>query len=185
MFADPFARVTRKLTLGEYISALVSALGAANPGALARMRQVVGDRRAQVVLDNEAVYVSFGPASLEVRPASDGLKVHGSGRIQSTTVLDLLDGYTEVSAVLLDGRLEVTGRPEDIARMFTAIEILLDSSAGNPALQMLATRFRRERQHRRGTPAVTQGRWYPFSSDSRERELLARLDLLPDVLIPS
>ena len=182
MFADGFANPLPALKLGEYIAALIDALGAANPAALARMRQVVGERRARIVLDDEAVDISFGPSGLYVRTAETSTEVNGVGQTDSATVLALLDGYLEVEAAILTGRLRVSGAPEDITRMFVAIEILLDSAPRTPALQMLAARFRRERRELRGLPIADRrgAAWYPFGSHANEYELLARLDLLPE-----
>jgi hypothetical protein len=169
------------LKLGEYIAALIDALGDANPAALSRMRRVVGERRARIILDDEAVDVFFDDGSLHVQTATDKTKVDGIGETDSATVLALLDGYLEVEAAILNGRLRVFGAQEDITRMFAAIEILLDVSPRTPTLQRLAARFRRERREQRGLPVSDQRRvtWYPFGSRASEYELLARLDLLP------
>jgi hypothetical protein len=172
-------------TLGEYIEALISALGSTHPSALARMREVVGDREARIVLDDEAVDVVFENRSLQVRPALTDANVEGTptgmGITDSATVLDLLDGYIEVADSILDGRIRVFGSPEDVSRMFLAIEILLDMSSRTPALQALAFRFQTERRDRRASPLpATHGSWYPFGCQVNELELLARNDLLPD-----
>ena len=182
MSANEFANPRLRLKLGEYIAALIDALGTANPAALARMRQVVGERRARIILDDEAVDISFGPASLHVQTVAAETEVNGVGETDSTTVLILLDGYLEVIDAILNGRLHVSGLPEDITRMFVAIEILLDASPRTPALQALAARFWRERRERRGLPPPNRRRasWYPFSSNVSEYDLLARLDLLPE-----
>ena len=181
MSADGFANPTPGTKLGEYIAALIDALGAANPAALARMRQVVGERRARIVLDDEAVDISFDFTGLRVQTAAAETEINGMGATDSATVLALLDGYLEVADAILDGRLHVSGMPEDITRMFIAIEILLDTSPRTPVLQALAARFWRERRERRGLslPEKSRTLWYPFSSDVSEYDLLARLDLLP------
>jgi hypothetical protein len=181
MSVDRSASPAPGLILEAYIAALIDALGAANPAALARMRQVVGERQARISLDDEAVDISFGPAGLRIRTAAEH-EVDGVGETSSTTVLAVLDGYLEVADAILDGRLHVSGAPEDIIRMFVAIEILLDASPRTPALQALAARFRRERRDRRGLalPEMRRVSWYPFSSDAREHDLLARLNLLPE-----
>jgi hypothetical protein len=174
-------------TLGEYIRALITTLRDTHPSALTRMRGVVGDREARIVLDEEAVDVVFENGRLRVRPASADADVEGLhaglGITDSATVLDLLDGYLEVADSILDGRLRVFGKPEDVLRMFLAIEILLDSSSRAPALQALALRFQTERRGRRPSPMpATHGSWYPFACQAHEHELLSRLDLLPDAL---
>src|SRR5687768_15678353 len=127
-------------TLGEYVAELVRRMGEADPAALERMRRTVGGRRARFRLDDEAVDVWFEPDGLRVEePAGD---VDGEGQTDRGTVLDLLDGYLEVTDAILDGRLRVFGAVDEIARMFAAIEILLDCSARAPALQRLARDFR-------------------------------------------
>ena len=171
--------------LGHYIRALIDVLGAEHPAALARMRAVVGDREASIVLDDEAVLVVFRQDRLEVKldlsrddreAATANLGVTDSG-----TVLDLLDGYLEVTDAILDGRLRISGTPEDVVRMLVAIEILLDASPRTPALQALASRFQSaQRKVKRSTTRGGGGSWYPFSSSARERHLLAQLDLLPE-----
>ena len=173
-------------TLGEYVEALISTLGATHPSALARMHEVVGDREARVILDDEAVDIVFSNGYLEVRPVPANPDIagvlRGGGITDSATVLDLLDGYLEVADAILDGRLRVFGKPEDVLRMFLAIEILLDTSSRTPALQALALRFQSERGARRASPTpATRGSWYPFACKTTERESLARLDLLPDI----
>jgi hypothetical protein len=173
-------------TLGEYIEALISTLGAAQPAALARLREVVGDKEARIVLDDEAVDVVFEHDHLQVRTAlnnaNEGARAN-VGTTDSATVLDLLDGYLEVADSILDGRLRISGAPEDVIRMFVAIEILLDTSPRSPALQGLALTFRAERRERRASPTpATRRSWYPFACKANEYELLARLDLLPDAL---
>jgi hypothetical protein len=173
------------MTLGEYIAELLDALGTTHPAALVRIRQVVGDRRACIVLDSEAVDISFGPVSLRIEPAVDAVSVDGVGATDSATVLALLDGYLEVTDAILDGQLRVSGAAEDIARMLIAMEILLDASPRIPALQALATRFQlqKRRQRSRSMPDPQNLSWYPFSCVSSEYELLSRLDLLPDATV--
>ncbi len=189
MSSEPIPSLpTDPLTLGDYISELIRVLGSAHPAALARMREVVGNRRARIVLDDEVVDVAFGPESLNIQPATNhanvegaGASLDGEGATDSGTVLDLLDGYLEVTDAILDGRLHVFGVAEDVVRMFVAIEILLDASPRTPALQALAFKFQVNRRGRRGSPAPgTRGSWYPFACEGREHELLARLRLLPD-----
>jgi hypothetical protein len=181
MSADESTNTVPELRLGEYITALIDALGDANPAAVARMRRVVGERRARIILDDEAVDVFFDAGRLRVQTAVDETEVDGVGETNSATVLALLDGYLEVEAAILNGRLRVFGAPEDTTRMFAAIEILLDASPRTPALQLLAARFRRERRERRGWPVPDQRRvtWYPFGPRASEYELLAQLGLLP------
>jgi hypothetical protein len=170
------------LTLSHYIAALISLLGAAQPSMLARMRLIVGDRRARIVLDDEAVEVAFDREGLKVLPMTGNPELSGEGATDTATVLELLDGYLEVSDAILSGRLRVFGEAEDIIRMFMAIEILLDAAPRTPALQSLASKFRSDRREWRGpvVPEMDRVSWYPFSPDVSELELLDRLDLLPN-----
>ena len=172
---------TPPMKLGDYIAALIEALGEANPDAVSRMRRVVGLSRARIVLDDEAVDVYFGASGLQVQPAIDKTEVDGVGETDSATVLALLDGYLEVETAILNGRLRVFGAAEDITRMFLAIEILLDATPRTRNLQLLARRFREERGVMRDAPASDLRRvvWYPFGSGVSEYELLSRLGLLP------
>ena len=68
---------------------------------------------------------------------------YGKGLVRA--VLDLLDGYLEVTDAILSGRLRAWGAVQDIVRMFSAIEIILDASSRVPTLQALAERFKREK----------------------------------------
>lgn len=170
-------------TLGEYVAALVAELGRAHPSALARMRLVVGGRRARIALDEEAVEVFFdGDGQLHVRPASAKGGADGEGATDTATVLKLLDGELETSGAILGGRLHVLGSDDDVARMFMAIEILLDASPRTPSLQALADRFMSDRRVRPAgaAPDFAPVSWYPFGVGPGESQLLSRLDLLPD-----
>jgi len=173
-----------RLSLGAYVEALVAALGRADPEALARLRRVVGQRRARIVLDDDAVDVRFADDRLVVVPAA-GAHVHGEGVTDRETVLALLDGHVEVVDAVLDGRLRVRGTTDAVARMFNAIEILLDASPRAPAMQALAAHFRRHpvpampAAPAAGAP-VRRTAWYPDERDGGEDALLARHDLLPD-----
>jgi hypothetical protein len=172
------------LSLAGYVEALVAALGDADPEALARLRRVVGQRRARIVLDDSAIDVAFEADRLVVSPASAG-RVHGEGVTDRETVLDLLDGHLEVTDAILDGRLRVRGATDATVRMFTAIEILLDASPRAPALQALAAHFRRHplsapRSEPVAAAPVRRTAWYPDERPAGEDALLARHDLLPD-----
>ena len=164
--------------LAGYISALIETLGAAEPAAVLRMRQVVGERRARIVLDDEAVDVWFTSEGLRVERAGNEA-VAGTGVTDSATVVALLDGVLEITDAILDGRLRVGGEAQDVTRMFTAIEILLDASPRVPDLQRLARHFRSE--HSGGAPSAPSAAgaaWYPFSPGRREEDLLRRHGLL-------
>jgi hypothetical protein len=166
-------------TLAQYIAALIETLDARDPAALARMRLVVGGLRARIGLDAESCDVSFVEGRLVVQPSDEGASVDGEGATDSGTVLALLDGHLEVTDAILGGRLRVTGKAEDIAKMFIAIEILLDASPRVPELQRLAGRFRRERLGFSLRDRVSG----PQTSSSPESEiaLLSRLGLLPNL----
>ena len=170
------------LSLRVFVAALIETLGEEHPAALARMKQIVEHRTAGISLDGEAVSVSFGPDGLRVESTDDITQLDGAGATDSATVIDLLDGAIEVPDAILDGRLRVTGALEEIARMFQAIEILLDASPRTPRLQALAARFQSERRapDRMMLPVGGQSSWYPFASSAGEFELLGRLDLLPE-----
>lgn len=167
-------------TLGEYVSALLEVFGEAQPAALARMRQIVGDRRAKIILDDEAVEVIFGPGGLEVYPVTQELENSHTGATETATTLALLDGELEVTDAILNGRLQVFGDSEDVIRMFAAIEILLDASPRTPGLQALGSKFRDDRRSRPRAPYPADCvSWYPFRCSAKEIDLLEKLDLLP------
>lgn len=150
---------------------------------LSRMRLIVGDRRAHIILDDEAVEVSFAlDGSLHVRTASETNGMSGTGATDTATVLKLLDGHLEVSSAVLSDRLRVYGTDDDITRMFMAIGILLDASPRTPELQELAARFISDRRGRIAAQAsdFKHVSWYPFRPEPDELQLLSKLDLLPD-----
>ena len=172
---------TRPLSLGEYIAALIALLGEASPVALARLKLIVGDRRARISLDDESVEVVFDQDRLLVLPIGNDSELSGQGATDSAAVLGLLNGDLEVVDAVLSGRLRVVAETVDIGRIFSAIEIILDAAPRTPALQNLAARFQKERfqlvgRSRTASPLVE---WYPFSSSQEEIDLLASLDLLP------
>jgi hypothetical protein len=162
------------LTLAEYVAALVAELALAEPGAEARLRRVVGRRRARIQLDEEAVDAWFsGDGTLSVATSSAGAAVDGAGYTDRATVLDLLDGYLEVTTAISSGRLAVTGKAEDVVRMFQAIEILLDASARVPGLQRTALDFRDDPcREERFSPRRAR-------TEAAEVELLLRIDTMP------
>lgn len=181
MSTEPAVREAPCRSLAEYVYELVAALADTDPGAVSRMRSVVGARRALIRLDDEAVHVAFGPAGLVVEEAPAG-SVDGEGATDRGTVLDLLDGDLEVADAILDGRLEVRGEVDAVVRMFLAVEILLDGSTRSPALQALARDFRADPCREPRRPPVRPSRrnaWYPACSGPEEHALLGRLGLLP------
>jgi SCP-2 sterol transfer family len=159
---------------------LIGRLDAAEPEAGERMRGVVGRRRAQISLDDETVDVDFDGDELRVEPPSG--RVDGEGTTDRHTVLDILDGYIEVTDAILDGRLTIVGETEDVSRMFIAVEILLDGSTRIPPLQDLARDFREDpcREPRRPPKRRSSDRpWHPTGGDPSELSVLERRDLLP------
>ena len=160
-------------TLGQYVSELMLRLGESDLPVLARLREVVGSRRARITVDSEAVEVRWTPRGFEVA-ASGGGRVDGTGETDRQTVLALLAGEVEVYDAIVDGRLDVRGETGSIDRMFVAIEILLDAAARAPSLQALADDYRADpclpRRRRAFERAPTAG---------VERDLLGRLGLLP------
>lgn len=171
-------------TLAGWITALIGALGEAEPGSLRRLRRLVGRRRARIGLDDEAVDVGFAGARLVAVPVSRRRRVQGRGETDRDTVLDLLDAHCEVTDAILDSRLRVHGATDAIARIVGAIEILLDATPRAPALQALADEFRSQRARRpRAEPVsgapVRLTAWSPAERPPGEDALLARRDLLP------
>jgi hypothetical protein len=162
------------LSLAEYVAALVAALADEDPAGAERLRAIVGHRRARISLDAEKVVVGFPNGELEV--TEDGADpVDGWGATDGQTVLELLDGYLEVSDAIAQDRLRVQGKLDGVVRMHHAIELLIDAGVRGPALQALADRFRADpcRPPRRPPDLAA-----PAAADS-ERPLLARYDLLP------
>ena len=174
-------------TLAEYVAELIDRLGSHEPDLVESLRALVGDRRARIVLDDEAVETWFSGSTLVVSPAAtpSGL-ANGEGATDRATTLDLIDGNVEVFEALLDGRLDARATIDDAARMFGAIEILLDGAVRIPALQALAAAYRADpcRSPRAphdpfATPPPSAGGIYPFDVAASELALLERLDLLP------
>lgn len=183
----PLARRSRVpcRTLGDYVAALVDRLAAGEPGSHRRLVDLVGPRRARITLDHETVEVFHENDALVVEAGPNGKPLSGWGSTDRQTVLDLLDGYVEVNEAILDGRIRVEGGVDDVSRMFQAIEILLDASTRIPSLPRLAEDFRRDPcrpapEPRPGARTVRRRRLTGHRLDEESRDLLARLDLLPN-----
>lgn len=162
------------LSLADYVRGLVEGLAAEDPLAYERLRRAVGGSRARIELDDEAVAVRFDGDALEIREDGEA-PVDGTGATDRQTVLELLDGYLEVTDAIAEDRLRVRGQVDAVARMFHAIELLIDGAARGPALQDLAGAFRADpcREPRRPPePPAPPG-------PPAERDLLARYGLLP------
>lgn len=171
-------------TLAEYVTALVDRLGQEEPPLLSRLRFVVGSRRAQIRLDNEVVLVQFEGPRLVVVTGGDAATVDGAGSTDRETTLALLAGESELTDTIVSGRLDARGEVENLARIFIAIEILLDASSRSPLLQELAREFENDpcRAARPPWPqrrALTQSPVDPNERPESERLMLSRLDLLP------
>jgi hypothetical protein len=170
-------------TLGWYVATLVERLTEADPSAVRRMREVVGNRRARIKLDREAIVVFFDEHGLVV-VADEGRRVDGEGATDRTTVLDIVDGYVEANDAILDGRIRISGDTDDVVRMLQAIEILIDSAARVPSLQDLSGDFRLDPDRELlGRPVpVSRPRataWFPDGRAPGESALLDRLGLRP------
>jgi hypothetical protein len=171
-------------TLVEYLTALIRRLGQEEPHLLTRLRTVVGARRARIGLDDEIVEVWFDGPELKVVPGPTDVPVDGEGSTDRFTTLDILDGRLEVTDAVLEGRLRATGEVESLARIFQAIDILLDGSARNPALQELSLDYGGD-PCRRGRPPRPSGTGPrrvmidPARVAAAERDMLHRLELLP------
>ncbi len=160
-------------TLAWWVEKLVDAL-AQEPGTALRIRQVAGERRARVGLDDETVIVEFGAAGqLLVRTDDGGASVDGEGHATRAEVCAILAAKSDAGEAVMSGRVSVRGPTGAVAAMLHAIEILLDGSARIPLLRELADEFVASTPP---TPAssVTAERARP-----REHEILAALDLLP------
>jgi hypothetical protein len=170
----------RRRTLGAYIAALVRTLDRADPPAGRRLRAVVGARRARIGLDDETVDVFFVGDRLAARAARASAPrriVDGSGHSDRATTGELLDGWVEVSEAIIAGDIEATGTVDDVARLFHAVEILLDGATRAPAMQSLAESILSEPRTRRPVPVRT--RLDLTTSSLAELALLRRLDLVP------
>lgn len=171
-------------SLGGYIEAIVTTLAGHDPFAAARMRRVAAGQRARIMLDDEAVDVTFQEEELRIEPADPGRRVDGTGRTDRGTVLDLLAGRLEASTAILDGLIKIDGTPDAVAAMLLIIEIVLDASPRNAALQLLAREFITDPSSRQAYIPGERSRqpstaWYPIARTPGEDGVLARLDLLP------
>jgi hypothetical protein len=168
-------------SLGGYIRALVDRLGETDPEALARLRRVVGSRRARIRLDGEVAEVRFDGLHLEVVEQDTARPMEGEGSTDRGTVLDILDARIEATEAVVDGRIAIQGAADDVARLMLAIEILLDGSVRGPSLQALAAEFRLAGSSGAEAGRTATRRRNPAAKASeRELALLRRLDLLRD-----
>lgn len=163
-----------RLSLGEYIAALVQTLADHEPWSAERLRVVVGDRTARIALDEEAVDVAFAGSRLVVRVAdSPPQAIDGFGGTDRATTMAMMDGLLEVEEAIVSGRLEMRGDVEGVNRIGMAIDILIDASTRVPPLRDLARRFMRDSTAVAAVPDT-------INDDATEIALLARLGLLPE-----
>jgi hypothetical protein len=170
-------------SLRDHVRALLDGLAAGEPGAVARMRAVVGSRRAAITVDDETVLVAFRGGQPQVE-AIDGAAPHdavaGTGVTDRQTVLALLNGDLEVSEAIERGTLEIIGTLDDVIRMGAAIEILIDGAVRVPALQRLARDYRDDPDKGPYAPVRPPGRSDRARQRDREHDILSRLGLLSD-----
>ncbi len=164
--------------LGEYIGELVRRLDEGEPSGGARLRAVAGPLRARIQVDGETVEIGFSRGALRIDPGPTRRRVDGIGRCDRQTVLDLLNGYMEVTDAILGGYLEVTGNVDAVTRMGQAIEVLLDAATRVPALHQLADDYRSDPCLAPGRPGPRAPALLP-TLEPAEHALFARLDLLP------
>lgn len=162
-------------TLPWWIQELVNALEK-EPATALRIRQVVGQQRALVRLDNETVIVGFdATGQLLVRPDDEGIPADGEGSTTRNEVCAILEAGSDASQAVLYGRVEVRGPTAAVAAMLHAIEILLDGAARIPQLRQLADEFVLVTAGSRvSTPSTGEG-----PAGLAELDVLAALDLLP------
>lgn len=166
-------------TLAEYIVALVERVADGEPRAYARLREVVGARIARITLDAESVVVRFDGDRLVVTGYAPDAAVDGEGGTDRVTTLRLLDGSLEVTEAIVQGRLDARGDGENLARIFQAIEVLLDASTRVPSLPRLAGAYEADPCRPSRPPVRERPGEAALAAQAAERALLLRLDLLP------
>ena len=169
------------MTLADYIRALVEVAAAAEPASLDRIRDIVGDQSAMIVVGDEAALARFEAGWLRVDPLAPNeptAEVDGVGETDRQTVLELLAGLCEVHDAITQDRLRLRGTTDGIVRMSLAIEILIDVAVRAPGLQRLADSYRNDPTR----PPMSQRRWQPppdpAAARTAERAVLRRLGLL-------
>ena len=161
------------LSLAGYIGALIDGLTCAEPHSTERLRRIVGDRTGLIRVDEEVVHVRFVGEAFFATPGV--ALADGEGATDQQTVVDLLAGRTEVNTAVLTEKLRLIGTPDNIRRMFEAIEILIDVSTRAPALQRLAARYRADSAE----PSPPANAPENHRLTAAEVALLGRLGLLP------
>jgi hypothetical protein len=135
--------VTRHLA--DYLRELIGRLERWEPDCAAAIRATAGDRRARIVLGDEAVRVRYKGDRFIVRriaSASVTSERHPCGSTDRRTVVAILAGFFEMSEAISEGRLDLSGGVDDVIDMCAVIEMLIDASTRIPELQQLAQEFR-------------------------------------------
>jgi hypothetical protein len=169
------------MTLADYIRALVEGVGGAEPAGLERLRDIVGNRSALIVVDTEAAHVRFEADRLLAVAQDPGAKLpeaDGIGETDRQTVLALLAGWCEVTDAITEDRLRLRGTTDGIIRMARALEILIDVAVRTPGLQRLAALYRDDPGLAPLTPRRSQAAPERMAARAAEHEVLARLGLL-------
>jgi hypothetical protein len=168
-------------TLAAYIEALVGGVADAEPASMDRLRDIVGDRSALIVVDDEVAHVRFDSGRLRadaVDPQAEAPEVDGIGETGRQTVLELLAGLREVTDAITEDELRLRGTTDGIIRICLAIEILIDVAVRAPSLQGLADSYRNDRAEssvpRRARPPTADR----MAMQDAEYALLGRLGLL-------
>jgi hypothetical protein len=128
-----------------YLRSLFGRLRQWEPGRADEIRLFVGDRRACIILGEEAAAIHFEDKRLVVRKIMRNRETTlPYGITDRQTVLAILAGFLEVPDAITEGRLDLRGSTEDVIAMCAVIEVLVDSSTRIPALQLLARHFRED-----------------------------------------
>jgi hypothetical protein len=160
-------------SLAWWIHELVEALEK-EPATAVRIRQVVGQHRARITLDDDSVIVGFdGAGQLLVRPDDAAIQVDGEGSSTRAEICAILDARSDPSQAVISGRVSVLGPTAAVAAMLHAIEILLDGAARLPRLRQLAGDFVAVGPRPTTAPPAEE------HAALAEMEVLRSLDLLP------
>ena len=133
--------------MADYLRNLMGAISRWEPSSANAIRAIVGERRARIMLDDEAATIRFEGERFIVRKAAlpgNGNRALSNGGTDRKTCVALLAGHLEVSEAVMDGRLEINGSAEDVIDMCTVIELMIDASTRIPEIQQLARTFRAE-----------------------------------------
>ena len=165
------AALSRVARFAIDVEQLLARLEEGEPARIARITQICRWPPGSIVLDEESGDVDVDAGRITVTSAG-AVPVEGLGRLTRVATLDLLDGYLEVTAAVLDGALEVVGDIPAIVAIGQALEILLDGAARIPSLQLLARDFRDDPCSRPAPPshpAGPIGRRTPFFIRTRRQ----------------